>query len=149
MSGQHIRTIPVPGKISVSLLKSSIYCDLLLKATSCETTDNLTCTTILLVESTKYSIGCAILVGEVNDMPIFGKIREIVSIGEQWFFIYAKMQTQFFDSHVNALVVQDNLISIALTAHDQLRDHHALYCYKTVHKGKRRILIRLSYHVIL
>ena len=59
------------------------------------------------------------------------------------------MQTEFFDSHVNALVVQDNLISIALTAHDQLRDHHALYCYKTVHKGKRRTFIRLSYHVIL
>ena len=82
-------------------------------------------------------------------MPIFGKIREIVSIGEQWFFIYAKMQTGFFDSHVNAFVVQDNLVSIALTTHYQLRDHHAHYCYRTVHKGKRRTLIRLSYHVIL
>ena len=149
MNGQHIRTIPVPGKISVSLLKSSIYCNLFLKATSCETTDNLTCTKVLLVGSTKYSIRCAILVGEIDAMPIFGKVGEIVSIGEQWFFIYAKMQTEFFYSHVNVFVVQDYLISIALTAHDHLRDHLALYCYKTVHKGKRRILIRLSYHVIL
>ena len=41
LSGQHNRTISIPGIISVSLLKSSIYCDLLLKATSCETTNNL------------------------------------------------------------------------------------------------------------
>jgi len=151
LSGSHTRDYVVPGKTIPTVLSSTPYCDATISAVSCESTELVAVATKVSRATVVYNVGSAVVIGENNELPVFGKIVCFISVRDSdWLIIVQSMHTCNFDAHFHAYCVQNTTPAAYMAVRfSELKDHHALFLYKVTPCKVTKYLVRLPYHIIV
>ena len=93
----------------------------------------------------KYSNGTCIVLGHVDDMPLFGKVECVIFIHKLPYLIIVKLETMAFNPHYNAYEVTDLGVLDMINPED-LADYHSLGFYNVSNVDFTLIPLK---HVIL
>lgn len=71
LSGAHVRDYAVPGKTVRTALSATPYCNAVLSAIGCESTELADVAAKLSRATVVYNVGSALVIGESNDLAVF------------------------------------------------------------------------------
>ena len=100
---------------------------------------------------TRYAIGSVVFYGIDNDIPVFGKIKDIIVLGHNdHLFVLIPYVGNWFSSHFNAYEVQCHPNQIILCGQKELVDYHALSFSKSFSPSlSHKLYVSLKYHVFV
>lgn len=98
------------------------------------------------VYGTKYARGCVVVVALHHGVPIFGKVEQILIVGEIVILRYKRLRVLEYVSHLNAYKVVE-LNEIACIKQKELKDFHPLSLYKGIGRFSQDSFVVLRYRV--
>lgn len=151
LSGAHVRDYAVPGKTVRTALSATPYCNAVLSAIGCESTELADVAAKLSRATVVYNVGSALVIGESNDLPVFGKIVTFLSVRDSpWLIVVQSMLTCHSDAHLHSYCVQCTTpVTYMALRFSDLKDHHALFLYRVTHGKIPKYLVRQPYHIIV
>jgi len=97
---------------------------------------------------TTYKPNCIVFVCFQEDIPVFGIIKEILSIDKIFYFVLRLLETVVFNPHFHAYEVITTMHYFACTQ-KELQDYHPLWIYESYSlELNGTYFIPLKYHVI-
>ena len=146
----HVRSAIVVEHSSAQSVCALDCGDVLCSRFGIEQTDDVFVATRVARASVVYKAGQHVVI-DVGEEPLFGRIELFVCLEatDDWFIVVSCLRTTNFVAHFHSYSVEEIVPkSYSVTRFADLRDFHAVCCYKKTVNGTTNHFVRLPYHVV-
>ena len=96
----------------------------------------------------RYKFHAIVIVCFQSDVPVFGQIQDIISIGEKFYLVLQLLKAVIFNGHFHTYeVIQTSIMYVCEIS--SLADYHPLWLYQSFnHRLNDTYFVPLKYYVL-